>query len=180
MKIKGAAPGRNTADVTLGRPGGKSVTLTVSALPLGYWDDVEQWIPEPRPPQSGFVRDTDRALAKDAQGRPVAEYDRDDPKYLAACKRATILQNALCIAEALQNEPKVTFDAKPSRNRMEKYAEALIDEMKEFGLSDGDQVAILRAVGTASSISFTRLAEEREGFLSGTSETAAQPTDTSD
>ncbi len=171
MKIEGASPGRNTIEVSLPRPGGKIVTLMVSALPLGFWQQVKEWLPDASPPQSGFARDDDRKLLKDTEGRPIASYAWQDKKYLARQVHIGHLQNILGVAEALSTEPKVSFDAKPHKNRMEEYAEALAKEFSEFGFGDGDINALLRAVLKASSVSPKRIEKAREDFLSEAAET---------
>ncbi len=174
MEIEGTKPGRNRTTVTLARPEGGAITLIVTALPLGFWGDVDKWIPPPQPPQKGFVRDGTKAV-KDSEGRPIPEFDESDPDYLAKKEEVTRLQNAICVVEALRDEPKVKFVAKPHKNRMPEYAQAVLDEMADFGLSDSDFVQLTRSIMLASIITPDMLGAKREDFLAEKAEKDGTP-----
>ncbi len=167
MKIEGAQPGRNSTEITLPRPDGMSMTLRVTALPLGFWSQVQEWIPFPRPPQKGFARGKDRELERDEEGRPIAAFDWQDSKYITEREYVGRLHNILCVAEALSDDPKVSFNVKPKRNRMREYVEAIMKEFEDFGFSDGDFGRLLKAVLFASRVTPERIGGAREDFLSG-------------
>ena len=166
MEIEGIAPGRNTAKVTLARPSGEPLELTLQALPLGFTEQLEEWIPSPSPPQDGFLRGDDRKLVKDSSGRPIAKYDTQNAAYLVEDRKAKSLQNALAIAEALEADQRVKFKAKPNKNRMREYAEGILAELDEFGFSEADLGSLITGVVTASSVTAARLTRLREDFLS--------------
>jgi len=165
MEIEGAVAGRNTAKVTLARPSGESLVLTLQAFPLGFTEQLEMWIPSPSPPQDGFLRGDDRKLLKDNTGRPIAKYDAQNADYLAEDRKVKRLQNALAVAESLEADPRVKFTAKANRNRMREYAEGILAELEAFGFSEADLGMLLTGVLKASSVTAARLMRLREDFL---------------
>lgn len=165
MEIKGASPGRVFTTVQILRPDGKLLELKVQALPLGYWAQLGKWIPAAVPPLKGHIRDKDGHYVKDGDGRPLPDYDWLDEQYLVDAATVTRLQDMLCLAEALSANPELRFNAKPNRNRMRQYAEALLEEMTEFGFSDGDFSRLTNAILTASQVTPDRIKKAREDFL---------------
>lgn len=107
-----------THTVTLHR-GAETVTLTLTALPMGYSAWLERVYPQPTELING-VRVSLDAVARDWR------YD----------------QNLLCIAKALGSQVDATAPTSSRADEWAAYAQRLRAEFSAAGLNDGDYVAL--------------------------------------
>lgn len=166
MRIEGFEPGQVSTVVVLRRPGGRDLQLTVTALPIGYDEELERGLPNPVPPVRGPLRDERGSLLREA-GRPVPFYDTFDPKYQAERRQAMRRRMTLMIREALRGDSQVQWETpeeKGGRSDAD-YADALYAEMRAFGFTEGDLAALIGAVVQASSLTEEELAKGREQFF---------------
>jgi hypothetical protein len=166
MRIEGCTPGRVTGTVTLPLRGGPREFL-LTAIPVGFRDQVRAWIPDPVPPSKGPMRDPKtRKLLFDDAGRPLIAYDWHDAKYLAEAQRRGNLRGTLILAEALKGDAGIGFDTPLASDDHLAQAEGLHREISEFGFSDGDLIILQSKLAEISNLTPKRLQSAVEGFLS--------------
>ena len=168
MKIEGFTKGLLQRDVTIERPDGP-LTLKLTALPIGFMEQLERDIPSPVPKQIGWLRTRGNrgSFIKGSDGRMVPELNNEDPKFKLAEEIARRLQNILCITEALRGESKIEFATKlaGSKSRLA-YAEGLLAEFLAFGFSFGDLGKLVVATIDVSGVTGDKIQAARESFLS--------------
>jgi len=168
MRIDGFAPGLLRGQVSIQRPDGQTLTLELTALPHGYDDQVRDWIPDPAPPAKGVLIDDKKRIVRDAAGRPLPNYQFHDPGYRAALRRQATRRAALILVKGLETDAKVHFDSVAKGSSPEDIAEradGILRELDEWGLSEGDVLAILEGIRQLSGMTEERLEAVREGFL---------------
>lgn len=176
MKIEGVTPGLCRKDVHLPRPDGQEpIKLAVTALPIGYLEDLDSLIPSPVPRVVGWARSrgVSGSLLLNKAGKPVPVTDELSPAFKAAQAAANRLQNILILTKGLEGAANVSFDAKPEDFKSTaEYADAIRNEMIAFGLSVGDMAVLVQEILAVSNLTRKRLQEVQDAFLS--EEEAAQ------
>jgi len=153
--------------VSIQRPDGHTLTLELAALPHGYDDQVRDWIPDPAPPAKGVLIDEKKRIVRDAAGRPLPHYQFHDPGYRAALRRQATRRAALILVKGVEPDKRVAFEAKLDGDNHEAYADAILRELDEWGLTEGDVLAILEGIRQLSGMTEERLEAVRESFLRG-------------
>lgn len=139
----------------------EGVTIRIQDLPPSYGDELESRLPSPRPPVKGLAMQGKRPLL-DEDGRPLKNYDTDDPEYRAALAERQKLALVYMVTEgAVAGE--LVFDAQPNGDWPAYYA-AVLDEMKAFGWGIGQVTKVSAAVQRLSGINEDDIAEARGGF----------------
>lgn len=127
------------------------VELEIQALPPDFDAQLEEELPPPSPKRLGVEKDAQGRVLFDDAGNPVPKYNTDDPAYQKAMKRTRRLQAVMTVIEGVapgQWSFSATKDADPAA-----YYEAVLAEMKDFGISMGDMVRLIQAIGSISEMS---------------------------
>ena len=162
-----ATNSRNRSTVTLKRneaSGIPPISLTVYALPPTYVDDAEVEIPSPTPPVKGWVRDRKGRLDKDGRGRPIKNYDEDDPEYQKQLRVARQLQSVKMVYDAL-DPTEITFETSRDGKTPAAYYAGIREELMAFGFSVGDLVTLVQAVTETSGLDEEMAERARADFF---------------
>lgn len=157
---------RNKSTVILDRSadsGLPPIELTVHALPPTYVEDAEREIPSPNPPRFGVLKDKKGRIEKDAAGRPVMQYDEQDPEYMEKLREVKQLHAIKMVVDALDPE-EVTFEAQKGGS-LRNYYVAVRKEMADLGISIGDLATLIKAVVEVSNLGEDDLKEARLDFF---------------
>lgn len=155
---------QETQEVTLTEVDGEPVTVRVRDLPPDFQDKMEAELPTPQPPQTGVVRD-DRGQPEldDQTGRPIPEFDYNDPDYRERKREIDQLQSVFIIVEGLK-EGEVEFQTAKDPEDPEKYYRQVRQEMKEFGFGMSHINKLAEAIREVSGIDEQEVEEARRGF----------------
>ena len=139
----------------------EGIEVAVRPLPVDWDDIVERNLPSPRPKQIGVERDgKGRVLYEN--GRPIPQYDVDNPEYRRAVARHSKRQTLYMLLEGL--EPgQVVFDA-PRGDDLAVYLDAVLGELKAFGFSMGDLLVLVRAISELSGVTEREMEIARRDF----------------
>lgn len=169
MKLKGKTlPGLTTGTVTIQRPGtdGETESFRLKLVPLpGGWDRLmrSRGLIGYRPaPQK--VRLVDGKPFINPETRQAEFYEDDeDPEYLRMLNKYYRRLQAMRLASHLRADEDIQFEAKEpagkDKDEWLKYADALVQEVVDFGLTDQEVDEIVRV---ADSLSVS--VEPDEGF----------------
>jgi len=165
MKVQGfegTLQGRSTFVIDRG---GKRLALELKALPFGYEQELEKMIPTPSPPRKGWMREKSGRLSRDATGKPIPEYDYDDPDYKQARMKAVYDQMILTVVQALAGDPRIEFEARRADfDTAQEYVDAVRKELSDFGFTTMDIVNISREVMKISGATEEELRAVRPDF----------------
>lgn len=159
--------------VRIPRPGANNnndIVLNIQALPLGYQETLEEYIPTPGMAkyckQLGPARDEKGQVIKEG-GQILYRYDTDDPRYKKAIIRANTLQTVAMFYRAVQDvNADMVFEAQPNGD-MPRFYSDLHDELREFGLTIGDINVVVRAALRLSNIGEEVVEQTKQDFLQG-------------
>jgi hypothetical protein len=129
-----------------------SITLTIHALPPTYAQDAEMEVPSPQRPRIGISRNKKGIIDKDGQGRPIMLYDEENPDYQAELREVQQLQAVKMIVDAL-DPAEAKFETRRDSMPPKEYYKRIREEMREYGLSLGDYVTLVRAITNVSNLS---------------------------
>lgn len=141
---------RNSAAIEL-KAGGDSVTLTLTAVPLGWRDRIQKIktfeIPEaPREP----LKNSSGKIVKGEDGLALVVRNDGDPAYVAKLAKIGLRLKTLKVYELLRNDPQVKFDAKEPEGdedaEWSMFCDEIIEELKAFGITE-EELNIIEAVG---------------------------------
>ena len=143
---------RETDQITLTVVDGLEITLTIQDLPPTYSDDMRRVLPIPKPKVIGPVKGPKGQIVRDPDtGRPVLEYDVEDPGYLE--KKSDMETLALVYMVIHGTAPgELETECQPDPDDMVGYYRALLKEMKTFGFGLGQVTKIAQAVRRLSGI----------------------------
>lgn len=154
-----------TGEVTLPRPNGDKLVLTVSATGLGDEGKGERLFPDVRPP-SDYVYDRKQNVIRDPVTRmPLREPNPYDPGYMAAQETASLMQFVVKAVDALAADPTVHWDTDAPHGTKEFYI-ACHEEMKAAGFTFGDIRLILAKCRELGNLDSRKLEEAAESFSS--------------
>lgn len=155
MKVNGAVcRERYQRRVTLPRPDGSVLTLTVSPLPLAFHRRLRlRGVTAPRQP-TRIARDSSGKPMRDQQGLAVLTADAENVEYLTALDLYNQRVAALVIAEGLREDDSLQFETEqpPEGGDWTGYADNLSREMEEAGWSTGDVALLCDHVFRASNL----------------------------
>ena len=114
------------------------ITVKVYALPLGHSRDYENVVPMPQPPRRTVVN---------KQTGSKSEPQWDDETYLNLMEEFNDLRSVYMLYLALSPDPEVKFDTAPDDKEALKK---MLQEFKDFGITDGDKLRIVKAAMDAS------------------------------
>lgn len=172
MQIAGqeAAPDKMTKRIVLQKPG-KPLALTLQALPMCFEEQVDVWIPTPRPTKKYVTKKGSATVLKDPQtGQYVTEDDVSDA-FMASVKRAILLKGVAMIHEALRQavvlgEVKWTTPEPAEESKKAGFYAGIFEEMKSANFTTGDMRLLLAEINDLSLKKTEALEESRESFSS--------------
>lgn len=165
MKIKGHEGGLSRANVRIDRGEGRPpLELLLTALPLGATQEFDKAVPGPIPKTIGPLMRNGQVV-RNTDGTVVMLTDKDSPKFKAAEELANRRQSTLMVHRALVNDPNVKFDADNANIRDTELADAIFQELSDFGLSIGDFGRLVTETLAVSHLSSEKLDRVRETFL---------------
>lgn len=156
--------------VTLPRPHGGDWTFTLRPLPLGFHRRLRERGLVPPAPGTKVARDSHGRPLRDDAGLAVTQTDHSDPQYLAELELYHQRVAVLAVAESLQADPRVHFDAaQPSdggTGSWTMYADALHAELESAGFTPGDLILLCNAIARLSNLLGEHLHQARANFSS--------------
>lgn len=153
MKINGKVIARETRRVSLHRSddAGGPIEVTVASITVGVRRDFDALWPRPKVPL---------IVTQGKAGREEKEDWRNE-KFQEELEERTMAQNVYLMYRVLELDPNVKFDTKPTDKESLK---ALMAEVKESGLADGDIVVILREALAASNVTQAEIDQIKTSF----------------
>ena len=171
MKIAGqeAAPEKLSKTIIL--PKKKPLELTIQSLPLCFEEQVDAWIPTPRPAKKYVTKKGSATVLRDpSTGQYVTEDDITDA-HIALLKKTIMLKGVAMVHEGLRlaaklgqiewTTPEVTDDDKKAA-----FYESIFNEMKAANFTTGDLRLLMAEINEISSKKTEALEESRESFSS--------------
>jgi hypothetical protein len=146
--------------------GGKEWAFALSPLPLNIYDLLEEELPTPKPPISGFFRNKKNQLEYDNRtGKPIPIEDKTDQAYRKELQEIQQLQSVALIARALEGDSNVTFEATREKFKTAReYYQALRKEMLPI-FSFKTFSKLLDEVGKMTAINTEDIEEAKKSFL---------------
>lgn len=165
MKFKGKKASVSTAGkVNLPRPNGEDIEFEIEALPLGYDEVLDKMFPPPTPP-SEITMTRAGKIVRDENGKPVRDYNYDDPKYRSEVQTQANCRMMYMVEQAIRNQKDWQFETKREDGMSdEKFYLSLFDEIKESGFSPGDLSILVSGILRVSNMSKEALEEARSDF----------------
>lgn len=153
MKFKGADLAiRDAVNVVLPRQSRESITLRVSAIPMGMQKDYNLVYPRPLPPVNITIK---------AGGKQEREENWEDETFLKSFNEWKYLQNIYTFYRVLENDPNVAFINKPVNVATLRLLE---EELATAGISDGDIAIILQQSAVISNITDEAISTSKASF----------------
>lgn len=151
--------------VRLPRPGG-GASVTLRPLPIGFHRRLkERGLVPPSAPRRA-ARDSAGRVLRDDAGLAVLTEDDATPAHLAAVDRYQERLAALMIAESLGDETALETPAPESDvGDWPAYADAVLAELSEAGVTPGELAALCRGVCEASRLVGPAVAAEGESLF---------------
>ena len=150
--------------VTLSRPDG-DVSVTLRPLPIGFHRRLkEQGVVPPTPPRVA-ARDSAGRVLRDDDGRPVLVADDSAAPHLAAVDRYQERLAALMIAAALGGEVQVETPQPAEDGDWPAFADAVLAELSEAGVTPGEVARLVRGVCEASGLIDRHIAAEGDALF---------------
>ncbi|MCA9053855.1 MAG: hypothetical protein KDA75_08460 [Planctomycetaceae bacterium] len=157
--------------MTLPRPDGEAWIFTVQPLSLGFHRRLrEHGVTAPFAPVR-LARDSAGRPLRDAAGVVVTTTDAADPQFVEQLEQYHQRVAVLAVAEALQVDPQVSFEARPPAADAPygawcDYADALYAELESAGFSAGDLILFCDAIARLSNLIGDHLQQARSNFSS--------------
>jgi len=125
----------------------------VKGLPFGAMESMGDGLPRPAPPLE-FARDSNGKILRDKAGKVVKHYDDRNADYLRETRRISLLESALIIKEGLRSDPEMEWEtpAELAQESKEKYAQAILQELRDFPLTTGEIIRIQKAITEVSGL----------------------------
>jgi hypothetical protein len=168
MKVGGKASiVRNSKAITL-KSGEDSITLTLTAVPLGWRERVQKIkaFALPEPPREP-IKGANGKIQRGEDGLAIVATKDNDPDYLAKLAEIGGRLRALKVFETLRFDPNVSFESKEPTTEDDAewaaFCDSLISEFRSFGLT-GEELAFIDEVGNTLS-SRIDMEELRKSFL---------------
>lgn len=145
----------------------------MSPLPLGFHRRLRDLgVVAPQAPVK-VARESSGKPLRDGNGLAVMMADERDLAYRSELELYHQRVAVLAVAEALRDDPDVTFDAVPPERTAEKgissawldYADAVYDELGQAGFTDGDLIRLCDEVCRLSNLLDRHLAAARQNFF---------------
>ncbi len=167
MKVKGHKGGLSRAKILIDRGEGRGpLELTLAALALGSTQEFDKKVPGPVPRDIKPLMQHGQVI-RNADGSPVMLTDANTPAFKEAEQLANRRQSTLMVHRALENDANVSFDAAAEKDfkTAGEYADAIFQELADFGLAIGDFGRLVSETLNVSHLSSKKLDEAREAFL---------------
>jgi hypothetical protein len=143
MRVHGEElSGSFTRNVSLSRPDGSTLALTLQPLPLGFHRRLRSCgVLSPQPPVR-VARESGGQPLRDGNGYALTLRDEHDPAHLAALELYHQQVAVLAVAESLKADDTVRFDShEPAGcegSAWTAYADELFEELEQAGFTAGD------------------------------------------
>lgn len=165
VKINGKTDLLQTEEIELM----KGVFVTVNGLPFGYQTLMEEAVPSPVPPRKQLFDSNGKPLIKNKGSKEgVSEPDKEDPAYLAECRRANLKQTAWMVYHGTKKDPNLIWDADPEKfPKPADFYQAVYEELIAANFGPGHVDMIAEKVLELSGMSAEKLERIKEkAFLS--------------
>lgn len=133
----------------------KKVVLNLKPLPYDFLSIIEKRLPSPRPPQVGILKDSRGRWVRDENGRPVPEYNENDPEYKTQVEEINDLQATAFLYEGLKGDKDISFEAIEPHHDEKKWKDfykQVREELKQAGMSMAQRTIILQALQNDSNM----------------------------
>lgn len=172
MRVHGEElSGSFTRSISLSRPDGSTLSLTLQPLPLGFHRRLRACGIVPPQPPVRVARESGGQPLRDGNGHALTLRDEHDPAHLAALELYHQRVAVLAVAESLKADRSVEFTAKEPTAKAEAawadYADALFAELEHAGLTAGDLAHLCSFVCRMSRLIDDDLRRARGNFSSG-------------
>jgi hypothetical protein len=171
MRVHGQElAGGFTQRVTLARPDGSMLALTLQPLPLGFHRRLRTHGIVPPQPPIRVARDANGQPLRDASGQAATLRDVNDETYLTALEQHHQRVAVLAVVEALGADESVEFTAQRPAGASDSwsgYADALFAELEAAGITAGELVQLCSSVCRMSRLMDDDLRASRGRFFSG-------------
>lgn len=171
MRIRGCELSSEfTQSVSLSRPDGSTLALTLRPLPLGFQRRLrERGIVPPQPPVR-VARESNGQPVRDASGCAMTLRDESDAGFAAAVELYHQRVAVLAIAESLKSDSRVEFEVQEPAGdggAWTAYADALFVELEQAGFTSGDLLHLCSAICRMSRLLDDDLRRSRGNFSPG-------------
>ncbi len=165
MKVAGKTPSKRAPKiVVLDRTGGEKISLTITALPLGFVEmTLQDRLPLPMPVKK-YAVDARNAVLKDKDGIPVLEQVFESQEFRSRVRKAKSLQGIAMIYEAVKNDLSIQWET-PKGENWEVFYESIMQEMSAW-LTTGELAFILGEITGLSMLKQQDVDDARDSFLS--------------
>lgn len=127
------------------------IAFTLQALPPDWDESAEEELPSPKPPRLGFEMNKKGRVMMDTDGERIEKFNEDDPTYLAALRDHYKLLAVKMILDAIV-PGQIEFSAATKDDGLAEFYRSALVEMKQFGFSIGDIVALGKKVTNLSGL----------------------------
>lgn len=163
MKVQNKSSFITTGAYTIERKDGEKITIPIRAVGPKYEVGIADELPPPQPPHV-YARNSKGQIIRDAAGKPQKVHDEADPAYLAKAKRLNVLSLVAYIYAGTITGPDFEWTTKRGAENAETFYAAILDEMEEFGLSQGDIRDWWQEIATISRLLPEEVTEARDSF----------------
>lgn len=147
-------------------PGDPPVLVTITALPFGFDETMENLLPSPVAPEKP-IKDpvTNKYKVKPGTVQLVMAVDEKDPEYLSATKRQTRRQCAFIIYYGLKEDKDWHWDTALKEEEGAKFFEALYIELKVAKIGAGYIINLVQEIMKLSGVSDEQIDSVKMRFL---------------
>lgn len=140
------------------------ISLTVTAFPYGFTEELMQELPMPEPPWQ-FIRGKGGKIERGEAGEPIKYKDTQNPSYKLDLQKVSALHLAAQFYEALREESKVSFEAQPEnfKDKNEFYSR-IHKEILESGITGGVVLDVIKLANKLSGIDLEKVDVAKEDF----------------
>jgi hypothetical protein len=141
----------------------EGVVLKLRALSPDYDDLLQEELPSPTPKRLGFEKERGKVLT-DANGKPVARYEDEDPAFLRASRENAKLGLVKMVLDGI--EPgQLEVDATKDPNDPAAFYRVALKEMTAFGFNLGDIINLAKRIQELSGITDEEVKVAEEDFF---------------
>jgi hypothetical protein len=138
-------------------------TFRVKGLAFGTMEEMGKGLPRPTPPLE-FARDRKGKILRDKEGKVVKHSNTEDADYKTEVRRVNLLESAIMIHEGLRADPEIEWETPQELKDQDKtkFAESILQELKEFPLTTGEIILLQKAISEVSGLQKEQLERAME------------------
>jgi hypothetical protein len=171
MRVHGEElSGSFTRSISLSRPDGSTLALTLQPLPLGFHRRLRTCGIVPPQPPVRVARESGGQPLRDSNGHALTLRDEHDPAHLAALELYHQRVAVLAVAESLKADDAVQFNSREPHgsegSTWTAYVDELFEELEQAGFTAGDLAHLCSYVSRMSRLIDDDLRRARGNFSS--------------